>query len=43
VLRHGYEAISDYVVWDIIENHLSPLEEATRQLLAIVDGTESTI
>lgn len=43
VLRHGYEAISDYVVWDIIENHLGPLEEATSKLLVIVDSTESTI
>jgi uncharacterized protein with HEPN domain len=26
VLRHGYETVSDHVVWDIIENRLDPLE-----------------
>ena len=32
VLRHGYESISDRVVWDIIKAHLEPLDAAVRRL-----------
>ena len=34
VLRHDYEGISSRVVWDVIERHLDPLEEAVQRLLA---------
>ena len=33
VLRHGYQTISDHVVWDIITTHLEPLEAAIRRML----------
>jgi uncharacterized protein with HEPN domain len=33
VLRHSYESFSDHVAWDIIQNHLDPLEAAVRGLL----------
>ena len=33
VLRHGYETVSDEVLWDIIVRHLDPLEAATRRLI----------
>ena len=41
VLRHDYQTISDHVVWDIIVNHLDPLEGAVRRLLAQVEGEQN--
>jgi len=37
ILRHGYATISDRVVWDIIVNHLDPLEAAARRLLEPIE------
>lgn len=37
VLRHGYSSISDHVIWDIIVNHLDPLEAAVRQMLETIE------
>ena len=37
VLRHDYENISSRIIWDIIVNHLDPLEDAARRLLAAVE------
>jgi uncharacterized protein with HEPN domain len=41
VLRHDYESISTKVVWDIITNHLGPLEAAVRRLLKMVGPDEA--
>lgn len=40
VLRHNYENISGRVVWDIIVNHLGPLEEAVRRMLKMIEANE---
>ena len=40
VLRHNYENISSRVVWDVIVNHLGPLEEAARRLLKRIETEE---
>ena len=40
ILRHDYETISDHVVWDIIENHLDPLEEAAQRLVKAIEAEE---
>jgi uncharacterized protein with HEPN domain len=37
VLRHDYEGISSRVVWDIVEIHLAPLDEAARRLLVRIE------
>jgi uncharacterized protein with HEPN domain len=41
ILRHGYQTISDRVVWDIIVTHLEPLKAAVRRLLDKVQPGES--
>lgn len=41
VLRHGYEAVSDRVIWDIIQNHLDPLDAAVRRLKERVEREEA--
>jgi uncharacterized protein with HEPN domain len=38
VLRHSYESFSDHVAWDVIQNHLDPLEAAVRRLLDSVEN-----
>jgi uncharacterized protein with HEPN domain len=40
VLRHNYENISRRVMWDIIVNHLEPLEGAVRRLLKRIETDE---
>ena len=34
ILIHGYATVDDRIVWGVIENHLRPLREAVRALLA---------
>lgn len=34
ILIHGYAAVDDRIVWGVIENHLSPLRSAVRDLTA---------
>ena len=34
ILRHDYQNISDQLVWNVVANHLPPLEAALRRLLA---------
>ena len=41
VLRHGYETISDHVVWDIIVTHLDPLEASIQRLLDTLDAQKN--
>ncbi|MDQ3558921.1 MAG: DUF86 domain-containing protein, partial [Pseudomonadota bacterium] len=36
ILRHGYQEISDRVVWDIIVTHLEKLDAAVRRLLDMI-------
>lgn len=36
-LRHEYHRIDEDVIWDIIANHLGPLDAAVSQLLAMPD------
>jgi uncharacterized protein with HEPN domain len=43
VLRHGYDTVSDHVVWDIIINHLDPLEAAVQRLLKETEALEDPI
>ena len=40
VLRHDYAVVSDRVIWDVIVDHLDPLEAAVRQLLARIEGED---
>jgi len=42
VPRHEYQTISDHVVWDIITNHLVPLEAAVLRLMQRLEGTANT-
>jgi uncharacterized protein with HEPN domain len=32
-LIHGYSTVSDRLVWEVVENHLSPLKEQSEALL----------
>ena len=41
LLRHGYESVSDRVIWDIIDNHLDPLDAAVRRLKERVEREEA--
>jgi uncharacterized protein with HEPN domain len=34
VLRHGYDQMAGERIWAVIEDHLEPLEQAVRDLLA---------
>lgn len=34
ILIHGYATVDDKIVWGVIENHLRPLRDAVRALLA---------
>jgi len=43
VLRHNYENISVPVMWDIITNHLDPLEQAVRRLLTKIETDEKAL
>jgi uncharacterized protein with HEPN domain len=36
-LRHEYHRIDEDVIWDILANHLEPLDSAVRQLLTRTD------
>jgi len=33
-LAHGYYNVDLNIVWDIVENHLGPLDDAVREILA---------
>ena len=43
VLRHEYSSISNHVMWDIIQNHLDPLEMAVRGMLKMVENRERRV
>jgi len=34
VLRHDYRVVADRIVWNVVEQHLDPLEAAVRRLIA---------
>ena len=40
ILRHGYQTVSDRVIWDIIVTQLDPLEAAVRRLLQAIDAED---
>jgi uncharacterized protein with HEPN domain len=40
VLRHDYENISNRIIWDIITNHLTPLDKAVERLVARIESEE---
>ena len=39
VLRHGYQTISDHVIWDVIVTHLDPLDAAIRRILRRIESS----
>ena len=36
ILAHGYDAIDQSLVWDAIQNHLSPLAEDVERLMTFI-------
>lgn len=34
VLRHEYHAVSDRVIWNVVKEHLPPLEDCVREMLS---------
>ena len=43
LLRHGYETVSDHVVWDILSHHLEPLKAAVERMLNTIENSETRV